>query len=309
MDETGHVFHPPDAGGKSVNVLTGLELTVLSLIGCGYSVPEIAKRLKIRPRAVESHKRHLYQKLGVGTQSHAVARAIALGLFDLPRNAGWVARLRPEAGRPELVVVHAAPGTCLQHVVIALLGCGTSFVLTRTRELGGDHWMRWHRGTLTVLLMDPTAHDWTLPARLGAPVIIVRSTPPALTAVMDALRRGARALLWGDELRRDLGTVLPLVAGRYFVMSSAYVGKLPFDPSESGVGDLSWTVKLTPRERDILGSIACGHTIRQTARTLGIASKTVENTQARLFRKLGAKNRSETLTIAYQLGVVQGIVD
>jgi DNA-binding CsgD family transcriptional regulator len=62
--------------------------------------------------------------------------------------------------------------------------------------------------------------------------------------------------------------------------------------------------KLTAREYDILGSIARGHTIRQTARTLGIAAKTVENTQARLFRKLGVRNRMEALTIADALGLI-----
>jgi DNA-binding CsgD family transcriptional regulator len=62
--------------------------------------------------------------------------------------------------------------------------------------------------------------------------------------------------------------------------------------------------KLTPREFDILGSIARGHTIRQTARMLGIAVKTVENTQARLFRKLGVRNRMEALTIADALGLI-----
>ena len=61
---------------------------------------------------------------------------------------------------------------------------------------------------------------------------------------------------------------------------------------------------LTTREADILGSIALGHTVRQTARSLGIAVKTVENTQARLFRKLGAHNRSGALTIAYRMGLV-----
>jgi DNA-binding CsgD family transcriptional regulator len=62
--------------------------------------------------------------------------------------------------------------------------------------------------------------------------------------------------------------------------------------------------ELTTRENDILGSIARGHTVRQTARALGIAVKTVENTQARLFRKLGAHNRSGALTIAYRMGLV-----
>jgi DNA-binding CsgD family transcriptional regulator len=62
---------------------------------------------------------------------------------------------------------------------------------------------------------------------------------------------------------------------------------------------------LTARECDILTSIASGYSIRQTAGLLGIAAKTVENTQARLYRKLGARNRSEALTIAHRLGLLE----
>jgi len=61
---------------------------------------------------------------------------------------------------------------------------------------------------------------------------------------------------------------------------------------------------LTTREGEILSSIARGDTVRQTARTLGIAEKTVENTQARLFRKLGARNRAGALANAHELGLV-----
>jgi two-component system, NarL family, nitrate/nitrite response regulator NarL len=50
--------------------------------------------------------------------------------------------------------------------------------------------------------------------------------------------------------------------------------------------------------------MASGHTIRQTAHKLGIAAKTVENTQARLYRKLGTHNRAETIAVAYRLGLL-----
>lgn len=73
---------------------------------------------------------------------------------------------------------------------------------------------------------------------------------------------------------------------------------------ECGLAIVVTQVELTPREHDVLSSIADGRTIRQTARMLGIAAKTVENTRARLFRKLGARNRSQTLTIAYRLGLL-----
>jgi DNA-binding NarL/FixJ family response regulator len=61
---------------------------------------------------------------------------------------------------------------------------------------------------------------------------------------------------------------------------------------------------LTAREFDILRSIALGHTVRQTARLLAIAEKTVENLQGRLFLKLGTHNRAGAIRAAYALGLL-----
>ena len=44
----------------------------------------------------------------------------------------------------------------------------------------------------------------------------------------------------------------------------------------------------------------------ETAQRLGVAVKTVENLQGRLFSKLGTHNRSQTLTKAYRMGLVNG---
>lgn len=63
-------------------------------------------------------------------------------------------------------------------------------------------------------------------------------------------------------------------------------------------------VTLTGRERDILASIACGDTVRQTAQRLGIAIKTVQSEQRQLFSRLGATNRAEALILASGLGLV-----
>src|SRR4029077_10378356 len=49
-----------------------------------------------------------------------------------------------------------------------------------------------------------------------------------------------------------------------------------------------------------------GYSIRQTAQALGIAPKTVENIQTRLFRKLGVRNRSGALAVADALGLLAG---
>jgi DNA-binding NarL/FixJ family response regulator len=75
-------------------------------------------------------------------------------------------------------------------------------------------------------------------------------------------------------------------------------------PTGRGLGEPA-PVQLTARESDILVSISLGHTVRQTAHALGIAPKTVENTQTRLFGKLGVRNRASALAAGYTLGLIQ----
>jgi DNA-binding CsgD family transcriptional regulator len=72
----------------------------------------------------------------------------------------------------------------------------------------------------------------------------------------------------------------------------------------TGTGTGTGWSELTVRESQILRSIAAGDTVRQTARWLGITEKTVQNTQARLFRKFGCRNRAATLARAIDLGLL-----
>jgi DNA-binding CsgD family transcriptional regulator len=180
---------------------------------------------------------------------------------------------------------------------------GIPFVTVRRREsLTHDHWASWHRGTVLTVLIDPEPTDWTWVTALRTAVVVVRSCEDrARFAVVDALANRASGLLGEADVAAGLAPALRFAVTGLFAMS------LPFTRTLT-----SWATpapitkpQLTPREKDILGSIALGHTVRQTARTLGIATKTVENTQARLFRKLGARNRAETLVIARDVGLLQ----
>jgi DNA-binding NarL/FixJ family response regulator len=154
------------------------------------------------------------------------------------------------------------------------------------------------------VLVDPADRDWLLSASIDSAVVVVQSTEPDLSTVADLLATGARAVLAAAEVAGDLPEVLTLVARGHVVLSAEHATNLAgwlavkHAASDSGVPDL------TAREQDILGLLALGQTIRQAARTLGIAAKTVENTQARLYRKLGTRNRAQTLTVAYRLGLL-----
>jgi DNA-binding NarL/FixJ family response regulator len=63
--------------------LTPRERQVLDLLSQGFTVGQIASRLGISPRTVETHVGKLYRKLGVRTRVQAISRAATLGLVDL----------------------------------------------------------------------------------------------------------------------------------------------------------------------------------------------------------------------------------
>jgi DNA-binding NarL/FixJ family response regulator len=344
-------------------VLTERELAVVALMGAGRSVLEMAELLRISPHTVENHKRSIYAKFGVGNQSHAVSRAMSLGLFDvvadgngngvsgngvtangvtgngtsgdrrgqdgtgtdavehriagstmdgsvraaasLTRELVEVLPPDPQLGSRVLAVVRGPAGPCLDEVVRALMHCSVPFVLVHTVEsLTGDHWAQWNRGQLIGVLVDPQPEDWEIPAAMGVPAVAVQSAMPDVTSAVDGVLHGAYALVWRGDVARDLCSVLSLVSHGYRVLDAGHVRLLANWMSALINRPAPAAPELTARERDILSSIACGHTVRQTARALGIATKTVENTQARLFRKLGTHNRPETLIAAYRLGLI-----
>lgn len=289
--------------------LTDREVMIVYLMSAGHTVPEIAKVLGLGPRTVENHKRHIYEKLGVGSQSHAVARAIWLGLLEAgrpharpPRKPGRPQR-RNEPGRATLAVLIGRPGQARDDLAQLFLSERVPFVVAlKQEELIDDHWVWWQRGPIVVVLLDPEPEDWAITISLGAPIVVVRSRGgPEHRAILDALARKASGLVTMADVAVSLSSILSSVAKGLLIMSWVYAEVLV----KSAPTRTPPAPQLTARERDILGSIACGHTIRQTARALGIAAKTVENTQARLFRKLDARNRMEALTIADALGLIE----
>jgi two-component system nitrate/nitrite response regulator NarL len=289
----------PTAGVGTVAALSARERSVVSLMGAGRSVADMARLLDISPHTVGNHKRGIYAKFGVGNQSHAVSRALSLGLVGDGSGDTWTPR--PDPGRPFVVMVRGPAGGCLDEVIVALLEGQIPFAAGRSpHSLSHDHWASWHRGGVVSVLVDPDRDAW----QEAVSAVVVHSTPPELAQTMDAVLHGACAVLSRADVGADLCDVLALVARGYGALNSSHVRVLATWVSALLSRPCPTVFDLTGRERDILASIACGHTVRQTAQSLGIATKTVENTQTRLFRKLGTHNRSETIVAAYRLGMI-----
>jgi two-component system, NarL family, nitrate/nitrite response regulator NarL len=309
--------------------LTDRELEIVVLTGSGHSVAEIAALLRLSPLTVENLKRRVFAKLDVSSSVHAVARAASLGMLDRPDGPAAItrppdARRRPPAVRrppqaarrlpqaegdsPVLTVVSGQHCSTFDEVVVALVGSRLPFVLMRGHGPVSDtHWARWHRGPIVVVLVDPEPPDWDLAAELGVPAILVHTKPLDPPELAEALACGAGALVAADRVEDHFLSVLRMVSQGYLVVDSKPMRPLigavraRWDDGASGSLELP---DLTARESDILRSLGSGHSIRQTGRVLGIAPKTVENVQTRLFRKLGVRNRSGALAVADAFGLL-----
>jgi DNA-binding NarL/FixJ family response regulator len=300
---------------SSLGGLTDRELELVVLTGSGHSVSEVAALLRISPLTVENLKRRVYAKMGVNSSTHAVSRAVSLGMLDqqtfrAPRRPPAVARRQPDAsGDFAMLTVVSGPACwASEQVAEVLVASKLPFVLLREPgPVAEAHWARWHRGPIVAVLVDPGPPDWELVEELGVPAILVHSKPLDPPELAGALARGASALVSADKIEDHFRSVLTMVGQGYLVVDSMPMRLLMraaharWDQQLPGTGDLP---ELTARESDILRSAAEGYSIRRTAQVLGIAPKTVENVQTRLFRKLGVRNRSGALAVADAFGLL-----
>lgn len=64
--------------------LTPREAAIVSLVVDGHSNDEIAGQLRISSRTVETHLRHLFERLGLASRTELATRALREGWLDLP---------------------------------------------------------------------------------------------------------------------------------------------------------------------------------------------------------------------------------
>lgn len=75
---------PPPPGNPAAVASLGLsprELEVLQLLAAGQANKEIARALGVSPNTVKTHLARLFEKLGAGSRTEAIARGRALGIL------------------------------------------------------------------------------------------------------------------------------------------------------------------------------------------------------------------------------------
>jgi two-component system, NarL family, response regulator NreC len=65
------------------NRLTSREVEVLRLIALGHTSIEIARKLHLSPRTIETHRAHIHSKLGLATRAELVRYALRRGLLGI----------------------------------------------------------------------------------------------------------------------------------------------------------------------------------------------------------------------------------
>ncbi|MFI5893715.1 LuxR C-terminal-related transcriptional regulator [Actinoplanes sp. NPDC051513] len=277
------------------------ERKIIALVTAGCTATRIAELLHLTPAAVENAKRRVYRKLRVGYQGEAVARVVGLGLLDHSHD-------RPPdriAGGKLLVVLRGSDPATRLITLIVLLHAQVAVQQDIAPRIVGKPWDEAQRGPVVLVLLDPGSTDRLRADDSATPTVLVHSAPLCRAELADLLLHGVCAILAADRIPDDLLPVLTVVSRGYVTLDTsearALLNQQPGPTSGSGLPDL------TPREAEILRSIARGHTVKQTARALGIAIKTVENTQARMFRKLGTHNRAGSLGVAHALGLIDSL--
>jgi two-component system, NarL family, nitrate/nitrite response regulator NarL len=284
------------------DVLTDEEREILALVGAGHPAARVADLLGLTAAAVENGKRRIYRKLDAANQGHAIARAASLGLIGRP------SAVRPSPSRSGEVPLAILRGIALDsgHEVIAtLLAAQIAFVVDTAGSVAAlGTWERQHPGPVLLVLVDPGPDDWNGVHEVTMPVVLVRSAEMRREEALEALRRGVAAIIPSEQVAYALVPALTLAMTGHVTVGPVAAGAVVAAAKATTTASDGALPVLTTREGEILSSIARGDTVRQTARTLGIAEKTVENTQARLFRKLGARNRAGALANAHELGLV-----
>jgi DNA-binding NarL/FixJ family response regulator len=125
-------------------------------------------------------------------------------------------------------------------------------------------------------------------------VMLSASTSPDL--IQSALRRGASAYLAKSVNPSDLpSTLRQVLDGNVWSMKDVVA-------NEQGAG--ANALGLTERERAILRALAQGSSNAEIAKELWVTQQTVKFHLTNIYRKLGAKNRTQATRIAQQQGLV-----
>ena len=157
-------------------------------------------------------------------------------------------------------------------------------------------------------LMDGLAATREITAMAQAPKVLILTTFDLDDYVYEALRSGASGFLLKDASARELADAVRLVAAGDALLAPGITRRLiaefarmgaPRTPSRQQVEGL------TERESEVLALVARGLSNAEIAGRLVVAEQTVKTHVSRILMKLGLRDRTQAVVLAYETGLVQ----
>ena len=139
------------------------------------------------------------------------------------------------------------------------------------------------------------------------PKVLVLTTFDLDDYVYEALRAGASGFLLKDASARELADAVRLVAAGDALLAPGVTRRLiaefarmgaPRSPSRKDIEGL------TARESEVLALVARGMSNAEIAGHLVVAEQTVKTHVSRILMKLGLRDRTQAVVLAYETGLV-----
>jgi DNA-binding NarL/FixJ family response regulator len=157
-------------------------------------------------------------------------------------------------------------------------------------------------------VMDGLQATRQITAMDGGPRVLVLTTFDLDDYVYQALRWGASGFLLKDASAREIAEAVRVVAAGDGLLSPSVTRRLiaefarmgaPRGPSRKTLQDL------TERETEVLALVARGLSNAEIAGHLVVAEQTVKTHVSRILMKLGLRDRTQAVVLAYETGLVQ----
>jgi DNA-binding NarL/FixJ family response regulator len=156
-------------------------------------------------------------------------------------------------------------------------------------------------------VMDGLAATREITAMPQAPKVLVLTTFDLDDYVYEALRSGASGFLLKDASAHELADAVRLVAAGDALLAPGITKRLiaefarmggPRTPSRQQVEGL------TDRESEVLALVARGLSNAEIAGRLVVAEQTVKTHVSRILMKLGLRDRTQAVVLAYETGLI-----
>ena len=141
----------------------------------------------------------------------------------------------------------------------------------------------------------------------GAPKVLVLTTFDLDDYVYEALRSGASGFLLKDASAGELATAVRLVAAGDALLSPGVTRRLIAEFARMGAPRSPGRQQLdglTERESEVLALVARGMSNAEIAGYLVVAEQTVKTHVSRILMKLGLRDRTQAVVLAYETGLV-----